>query len=82
MHWQRHGHWTKDILVVHQQSELEDEEGASFLALVSDQVPSQAADVLEEKEDFFWSLLLKENDWFPLLFASVIQLKPMVVKRK
>ena len=53
MHWQGHGHWTKDILVVHQQSELEDEEGASFLALVSDQVPSQAADVLEEKKDFF-----------------------------
>ena len=68
--------------MVHQQSELEDEEGASFLALVSDQVPSQPADVLDEKEDFFWLLLSKENDWFLLLFASVIQLKPMAVKRK
>ena len=75
--------------MVHQQSELEDKvlifikEGASFLALVSNQVPnSQTADVLEEEEDFFWSLLLKENDWFPLLFASVIQIKSMFVKRK
>ena len=75
--------------MVHQQSELEDKvlifikEGASFLALVSNQVPnSQTADVLEEEEDLFLSLLLKENDWFPLLFASVIQIKPMFVKRK
>ena len=86
-HWQRHGHRTYWWSINNQSWKIRSSsllrKELLFLALVSNQVPnSQTADVLEEKEDFFWSLLLKENDWFPLLFASVIQIKPMFVKRK